>query len=57
MLIFSKPTKKWGGTIPGVLSTYSPHFFTSGTSVFNEPGWWTLTYPNLTPEAQSKLSI
>lgn len=46
---FSKRKKKWMGTIAGSLSTNSPSFFQSGTSVFNEQGWWTLTFPRLSP--------
>lgn len=56
-IIYSKRKKKWMGTIPGTLSVYSPHFFTSGTCVFNEQGWWTLTYPNLSPSLVTKLSL
>ncbi|KAF5303333.1 hypothetical protein FQA39_LY10072 [Lamprigera yunnana] len=44
-----KRKKQWTGTVSGTLSHYSPHYFKSGTSIFNEQGWWTLTYPKLTP--------
>lgn len=43
------------GTISGVLSTFSPHFFTSGTNIFQEQGWWKLTYPKLTPNVTFQL--
>ncbi|KAF2884371.1 hypothetical protein ILUMI_21820 [Ignelater luminosus] len=44
-----KRKKKWTGTVSGTLSHYSPQFFKSGTAIFNEQGWWTLTYPTLSP--------
>lgn len=45
------------GTIAGTLSTYSPHFFRSGTSVFTEQGWWALSFPKLTPNTIFQLSM
>lgn len=44
------------GTIAGALSTYSPNFFRSGTSLFTDQGWWTLSYPKLTPNAIFQIS-
>ncbi|XP_031357995.1 cysteine-rich protein 2-binding protein isoform X2 [Photinus pyralis] len=52
-----KRKKKWMGTISGTLSHYSPHFFKSGTTLFNEQGWWTLTYPRLTPAQIVQLNV
>ncbi|KAK5638484.1 hypothetical protein RI129_012779 [Pyrocoelia pectoralis] len=52
-----KRKKKWMGTISGTLSHYSPHFFKSGTTLFNEQGWWTLTYPKLSPAQIVSLNI
>ncbi|KAK4878550.1 hypothetical protein RN001_011056 [Aquatica leii] len=51
-----KRKKKWMGTVSGTLSHYSPHFFKSGTAVFNEQGWWTLTYPKLAPNVIVQLN-
>ncbi|XP_044726737.1 cysteine-rich protein 2-binding protein [Chrysoperla carnea] len=45
-----KRKKNWIGTVSGTLSIYSPLFFTSGTEILGEGGWWKLTYPNLCPE-------
>lgn len=48
-----KKKKKWMGTIAGTLSHFSGYIFLSGTSVINEPAWWTLARPKLTPYAIS----
>lgn len=50
-----KKKKKWTGTIAGTLSHFSSYIFLSGTSTFNEPAWWTLMYPKLSPLATSHL--
>ncbi|XP_063908041.1 cysteine-rich protein 2-binding protein [Zophobas morio] len=50
-----KKKKKWVGTVAGTLSHFSTYFFKSGTSVMNEPAWWALTYPKLTPNVISNL--
>ncbi|RZC33691.1 cysteine-rich protein 2-binding protein [Asbolus verrucosus] len=50
-----KKKKKWVGTVAGTLSHFSTYFFKSGTSVVNEPAWWALTYPKLTPNVISNL--
>lgn len=55
-IVASKRKKKWMGTIAGTLSTSSPHFFRSGTSVFTEQGWWTLSYSKLTPNGIFQIS-
>jgi hypothetical protein len=52
---FSKKKKKWVGTVAGTLSHFSTYFFKSGTSVVNEPAWWALTYPKLTPNVISNI--
>ncbi|KRT84653.1 hypothetical protein AMK59_2269 [Oryctes borbonicus] len=44
------------GTISGTLSHYNPHIFLSGTLLFNDQGWWTLTYPKLPPNVTMKLN-
>lgn len=41
------------GTIAGTLSHFSGFIFLSGTSIFNEPAWWTLIHPKLTPQGIS----
>ncbi|XP_017785096.1 PREDICTED: cysteine-rich protein 2-binding protein [Nicrophorus vespilloides] len=51
-----KRKKKWIGTVSGTLSHYSPHFFHSGTAIFGEQGWWTLTFPKLTPNTIMKIN-
>ncbi|KAK9759321.1 hypothetical protein QE152_g94 [Popillia japonica] len=51
-----KRKKKWMGTISGTLSHYNPHIFLSGTLLFNDQGWWTLTYPKLPPSITMKLN-
>ncbi|XP_018574552.1 cysteine-rich protein 2-binding protein isoform X2 [Anoplophora glabripennis] len=50
-----KKKKKWTGTIAGTLSHFSSYIFLSGTSTFNEPAWWTLMYPKLSPLVTSHL--
>ncbi|CAG9853603.1 unnamed protein product [Phyllotreta striolata] len=50
-MLFSnvKKKKKWMGTIAGTLSHFNKYIFLSGISVFNEPAFWTLMYPKLSP--------
>lgn len=50
-----KQKRNWMGTISGLLSVNSSTFFTR-CRTFTEQGWWTLTYPKLTPHVQVKLS-
>ncbi|KAJ8957659.1 hypothetical protein NQ318_017551 [Aromia moschata] len=51
----TKKKKKWTGTIAGTLSHFGSYIFLSGISTFNEPAWWTLMYPKLSPFAVSNL--
>ncbi|VEN35102.1 unnamed protein product [Callosobruchus maculatus] len=51
----TKMKKKWRGTIAGTLSHFSPFIFVSGTSIFNEPAWWTLKYTSLSPYVITQL--
>lgn len=37
------------------MSHFSTYFFKSGTSVVNEPAWWSLSYPKLTPNVISNI--
>ncbi|XP_018325109.1 cysteine-rich protein 2-binding protein [Agrilus planipennis] len=53
---YFRQRRKWWGTVSGSLSHYSPYFFKSGTILFNEPGWWTLTFPKLTPNVIVQLN-
>ncbi|XP_057661735.1 cysteine-rich protein 2-binding protein isoform X3 [Diorhabda carinulata] len=48
-----KKKKKWMGTIAGTLSHFNRYIFLSGISVFNEPAFWALMYPKITPFAIS----
>lgn len=48
-----KKKKKWMGTIAGTLSHFNGYIFLSGTAIFNEPAWWTLTHPKLSPQGIS----
>lgn len=50
----TKRRKKWIGSVSGALSHNSPEFFQSGQELFQESGWWKLTY-NQTPKFYSKL--
>ncbi|KAJ8952847.1 hypothetical protein NQ314_007453 [Rhamnusium bicolor] len=50
-----KKKKKWTGTVAGTLSHFGSYIFLSGTSTFNEPAWWTLMYPKLSPSVISNL--
>lgn len=44
-----KKKKKWTGTIAGTLSHFNKYIFLSGITVFNEPAFWTLMYPKISP--------
>lgn len=48
-----KKKKKWMGTIAGTLSHFNRYIFLSGISVFNEPAFWALMYPKISPLAIS----
>ncbi|XP_055917414.1 cysteine-rich protein 2-binding protein [Eupeodes corollae] len=50
----TKRRKKWIGSVSGALSHNSPEFFQSGQELFQESGWWKLTY-NQTPKFYMKL--
>ncbi|XP_019869949.1 cysteine-rich protein 2-binding protein isoform X2 [Aethina tumida] len=51
-----KKKKKWTGTIAGTLSHFSSFgIFLSGSLVFNEPAWWTINYPKLSPIVLSNI--
>ncbi|XP_050506057.1 cysteine-rich protein 2-binding protein [Diabrotica virgifera virgifera] len=44
-----KRKKKWMGTIAGTLSHFNRYIFLSGITVFNEPAFWALMYPKISP--------